>query len=137
MTRTLSIKSERLNSSSVRVLFPPSILLISSTSFMSESRYLLEELIFSRHSFTFSLLSIFDLARAVMPMIEFIGVLMSWLILERKSDFAALAISACCKASFISCSLMFLSVTSMSIPAKTQAPPSFVSESLPIQSNHL
>ncbi len=47
-----------------------------------------------------------------MPMMAFIGVRISWLMLARNSDFAAVASSAFCLASRISFSCCFRTVTS-------------------------
>ena len=87
----LSIRLDRLNSSSFRVSVPASILLISSTSLMMASRCLLAEVIFPRHSVSFSGSCRWVPAMAVMPMMAFMGVRMSWDIRERKSVLALLA----------------------------------------------
>ena len=71
--------------------FPASILLISSTSFNSPKRWALDISIFFRQSDTFSISPKFIRAMVVIPIMAFIGVLISWLILERKSDLAAFA----------------------------------------------
>ena len=87
----LSISSDKLNSSSVSVIFPLSILLISSISLISPNKCLLDFVIFARQSFTFSLSLICVPAIAVIPIIAFIGVLISCDILDRNCVFAALA----------------------------------------------
>ncbi len=91
MAIRLSISSERLKSSSERSTFPDSILLMSSTSLISPSKCLLDEVIFFRHSETLPGSSRWEAAMAVMPTIAFIGVRISWLILERNVVFAAFA----------------------------------------------
>ena len=85
------------------VSFPLSILDMSSTSLISPSRCLLDSVIFARQSFTRSVLSILDIAIVVMPTIPFIGVRMSWLMLERNSLFALFAFVASFLASSSSC----------------------------------
>ena len=76
--------------------FPLSIFDMSSTSLIRLKRCLLDRLIFFRHSITRSLSSRRVLAMAVMPTIAFIGVRISWLILDRNwllASLAALALS--------------------------------------------
>ena len=94
MLTMLSMVSRNENSSRFSVSLPLSILDMSSTSLMSPSRCRLERVIFRRQSRTWSGLSMFAVAMAVMPTIAFIGVRMSWLMLERNSLLAWLASSA-------------------------------------------
>ena len=91
ISREVSIRLERLNSSLARVVLPLSIWLISNTSLISASRWRLDEEILPRQSKTRSLSSICAMAMVVIPMIPFIGVRISWDILERKFVLAALA----------------------------------------------
>ena len=86
--------SDRLNILSVRLTFPLSIRLMSSTSLIRPSRCLLEIVILPSASKTRSLSSMCIPATAVMPRMAFIGVRMSWLIRDRKSLLAILADSA-------------------------------------------
>ena len=76
-----------------------SILFISRMSFIICSRKLPESIIWSMHS-SFFFISVLDRPIAAMPSIAFIGVLISWLILDKKSVFARLAFIAsslfCC-----------------------------------------
>ena len=89
---------------------------MSSTSLMSPSKCRLEVVIFVRQSFTRSGSSRYIEAMAVSPMMEFMGVRMSWLMELRKSVFARLARSASRKASSralrFAISRSFTSVTS-------------------------
>ena len=78
----------------LRLSFPLSTLEISRMSLISVSRWLLARLIFLRFSDMASRSPRFFSAIAVSPMIAFIGVRMSWDIVERKSVFALLAASA-------------------------------------------
>ena len=96
---SVSKRSERLNSSSVRLIRPLSILLMSSTSLMRESRWRLDEAIFRRESRTRSGSSAWAAASAVIPTMPFMGVRISWLIWERNCDLAAFARLASSKAS--------------------------------------
>ena len=80
--------SLRQKASSLRLTFPDSILDISSTSLISSSKCAPESWIFFRQSAVFfSSPSVFS-AMAVIPRMAFIGVLISWLILDKKSDLA-------------------------------------------------
>ena len=90
----LSTRSGRLKSSCASVIFPLSIRAISSTSLISPNRCRLDFVILLRHSMTLSWLSIFAPAIAVRPTMAFIGVRISWDILERNSVFARFAFSA-------------------------------------------
>ena len=90
----LSIVSERLNSSSDNTNFPLSILDISKTSFIRPKRCLLETVILLRQSIILGVSSICIAAIDVIPIMAFIGVLISWDICERKSLLAWLAASA-------------------------------------------
>ena len=112
----LCIISEILHSCSLICTFPLSILLMSRISLIRLSKWLLEESTFCRLSFTCSLLSIWLAAMVVKPIMAFIGVRMSWDILERKVVFARLACCACIKASCRAwvCSRCFFSVSVIS-----------------------
>ncbi len=116
ISSTSSRRSERLNSDSERLNFPDSILLISSTSLIRDSRCLPAVVIFARQSLILSLSSICVSAIAVSPIIAFIGVRISWDIRERKSILALLALSAsrnaCSSALRFSISSFFRLVTS-------------------------
>ncbi len=83
--------------------FPLSIRLISRISLISPNRWLLEERIFCRQSLTWSVRSIWLAAIVAKPIIAFIGVRISWLILDRKVVFAWFAFCACIKASCKAC----------------------------------
>ena len=80
--------------SMLRVILPLSILLMSSTSLMRPSRCLLERVIFRRQFCTWAGSSMLAVAMAVMPTMAFMGVRMSWDMLERNSLLALLAFSA-------------------------------------------
>ena len=84
-------RSDRLKSSSVKSILPDSILLMSSTSLISDSKWLLDTPIFLRHSLTRSGSSRCFSAMAVIPRMAFMGVLMSWLIRDKNSLLDALA----------------------------------------------
>ena len=90
----LSISSESSNSSSTRSTLPDSILFISNTSFIRLSKCLLAWVIFARLSCTLSLSSMCAAAMAVIPMMAFIGVRISWDMEDKKSVFALFAASA-------------------------------------------
>ena len=94
MLTMLSAVSRRQTMSTFRVSLPLSILDISSTSLMRPSRCLLDREIFCRQEATCSRLSRLAAAMAVMPTMAFMGVRMSWLMLERNSLLARLARSA-------------------------------------------
>ena len=83
--------SEMLHSFSSIFSLPDSMRLMSSTSLMRESRWLEELMIFLRYSCTRSRLSMFVSASVVKPIMAFMGVRMSWDMLERKSVLARLA----------------------------------------------
>ena len=106
------ISSLRQNGSSVSSIFPFSIFDISRISLIRSSRWLLDMSIFVRHSLTFSGSLILDAAMEVMPMIAFIGVLISWDIWARKLLFASLAFLAASYAA--SSAFLFLSSCSFS-----------------------
>ena len=112
----LSTVSGRSKSSSDNPKLPLSIFAISSTSLIRPSKCRLEAVIFVRQSFTRSGSSKYIEAMAVSPIMEFIGVRMSWLMELRKSVFARLARSASQKASSramrFAISRSFTSVTS-------------------------
>ena len=71
-----------------KVIFDRSILLISNTSLIRLSRCLEEMEIFCRQSATRSRSPICATAKAVIPIMAFMGVRISWLMAERKSLFA-------------------------------------------------
>ena len=89
-----SITSRRETWSIFSVILPLSILDISSTSLISPSKCLLDMVIFFRQFWTCCLLSRLAVAMAVMPTMAFMGVRMSWLMLDKNSLFALLALSA-------------------------------------------
>ena len=102
----LSITSRRESWPIFNVSFPFSIFDISRTSLISPSKCLLESDIFFKQSFTRLGSSMFAMAIVVIPTIPFIGVRISWLILDRKSLFALFARIASCLAlssSYICC----------------------------------
>ena len=113
MSKRLCIKSTMSNCSCVSSKLPASILLKSSTSLSSPNKCVLDISIFLKQSETFSSSPTCILAMAVIPIIAFIGVLISWLIRERKSDFASLACLADSYA-FIS-DIFFLYSSSLSL----------------------
>ncbi len=80
---------------------------------MRLKRKVLAILIFSRSSVSLALSSMSSRANLVMPLITFIGVLISWLTLDRKSDLEALALAAASRAllSSSSCFLCCLKVS--------------------------
>ena len=80
--------------SGLRLSFPLSTLEISRISLISVRRWLLARPIFLRLSLTASRSPRFFSAIVVKPMIAFIGVRISWDMVERKSVFALLADSA-------------------------------------------
>ena len=86
--------SPKSNGSEARLILPLSILATSKTSLMSDSRKRDDKAILFRHSLSRSGLPTFMPAMAVIPMIAFIGVLMSCDIRERNSLLAWLACSA-------------------------------------------
>ena len=94
MLTMLSMVSRRQMTSTFSVSLPLSILDISRTSLIRPSRCWLDREIFRRQEATRSGLSILAAAMAVMPTMAFMGVRMSWLILERNSLLARLARSA-------------------------------------------
>ena len=73
---------------------PLSIFDMSNTSFISPKRWRLDVVILCRQLCTCSVLSILAVAIAVMPTMAFMGVRISWLILERNSLLALVACSA-------------------------------------------
>ena len=82
-----------------RVILELSILLMSRISLTRLSRCLEDTDIFFRQSATLSLSSKWAAARAVIPVIAFMGVRISWLMADRNSLFALLASSARASAS--------------------------------------
>ena len=80
---------------SVILVFPFSILAISSTLLISPRSCSLATSMLERYSFSWSALLIFLFASSVNPTMAFIGVLISWDMLKRNWDLALLAISAC------------------------------------------
>ncbi len=104
------ISSEILHSCSLICTFPLSIRLMSKMSLIKLSRWLLEERTLLRQSFTWALLSIWETAMVVKPIIAFIGVRISWDMLDRKVVLALLAYWACKRASCKAwvCSICFL-----------------------------
>ena len=82
-----------------RDILPLSILEISRMSLIRPSRWLLAAPILRVYSRTFTALSGSRASRVEKPMTAFMGVQMSWLMLERKVDFASLASCAICSAS--------------------------------------
>ena len=90
-------------SSSRRLSLPLSILAISSTSLIRFKRWLLAVVILARQSWIRSLSSRYLPAMAVIPIMAFIGVRISWLIRERNSFLAILAALAASKASCKAC----------------------------------
>ena len=109
MVTTFSISSGRSKGPILGVIFPLSILDISRTSLIRLSRCWLESSIFFRQSSIFSGSFIWEKAIFVMPTMAFIGVRISWLMRERKSDFARFAFSA------LSSALLSISVRSSSL----------------------
>ena len=103
MLTILSITSRREIWSIFIFSLPLSILLMSSTSLIRPSRCLLERAILLRQFCSCCLLSMLAVAMAVMPTMAFIGVRISWLMLERKSLLALLAFSASRCARISSC----------------------------------
>jgi len=100
---TLLISSVSIIDSSLSSIFPDSILLISRISFINAKRCLLDTLILYRQSAIFSGLFKYISAIAIIPIIAFIGVRISWLIFERKFDLAWLARLVASYASFNAC----------------------------------
>ena len=100
MTTRSCRSSPMLNSSSDKISRPLSIFDISNTSLIRLSNNLDAPLIFSIQSSSRSRSSTCALAMAVIPMIAFMGVRISWLMRARKSDLAWLAFSAESSASF-------------------------------------
>ena len=86
--------SGRTNSSSFKAILPLSILLMSSTSLIKPSKCLDEAEILPRQSLIFKGSSRCIPAIVVMPMMAFIGVRISWDILNKNRDFAAFALWA-------------------------------------------
>ena len=85
---TWSSSSSMLNCRLLTVIFPLSILLISSTSLITETRYSLDIFAFFRQSVTRPGSSGEPRASSCIPMMAFNGVRISWDILSRKSFFA-------------------------------------------------
>ena len=94
MAQSPCISSASENDSEVSVILPLSILDISSTSLIKFKRCFDEISILCRQSSTLTLSSILASASFVIPTIAFIGVRISWDILERNILFDAFAFSA-------------------------------------------
>ena len=98
-------------------ILPLSIRLISRISLINDNRNREEMPILEIQSSTCSSSPMDWAAMVLMPMMAFMGVLISWLIRERKSLLAALACSAATRAaassSFCLCSFKTTSVTSV------------------------
>ena len=90
--------SGKLKGSSLIESFPFSIFDMSRTSLIRLKRCFPERLIFFRHSSTLSRSSMCAAAIAVIPMMAFMGVRISWLMLERNRLFALLAALALSRA---------------------------------------
>ena len=91
MLYSSSISSGREKGATFREVLPLSILLMSSTSLMRLSRWWLEEVIFRVYSRTLAASSASLASRVVKPMMAFMGVRMSWDILDRNALLASLA----------------------------------------------
>ena len=103
------------------VIWERSILFISRISLIRLNRCLDEMDIFCRQSATLSRSPIWAIARAVMPITAFMGVRISWLMVERKSLFARFASSARARASSSAFS-DFLSAVSVSVTSALTRP---------------
>ena len=128
ITSRLFISSGRLKQFSLRLILPDSIRLISSTSLIRPSRWRLEASILPSESLTRSLSSICAVAIAVIPIIAFIGVRMSCDILDKKSDFALLAMLAASKASL---SALCCLISSLVILSTQRKPSTILFSSVP------
>ena len=91
MAIILPIRSVRFTFALLMLRLPLSIRLISNTSLIRLSKYLLELDILRKHSDSFSGSSLWDSAIIPIPTMAFIGVRISWLIRDKKSLFALLA----------------------------------------------
>ena len=100
---TLCNNSPISNSSSVSKICPLSTLDISKTSLIKFNNNLEETIIFFKQSTIRSRSSICILAIVVIPIMAFIGVRISWLIRDKKSDLAWFADLATCRASWSNC----------------------------------
>ena len=112
----------RLFGSRLSKYFPLSILDISRTSLIRPRRCSLPDFNFSRYSFTRTGLSACFSARVTKPVIAFIGVRMSWLMFDKKRDFALFAFSAEARASsrsFFWCISCFVSASTFIKPKRT------------------
>ena len=89
-----STSSTILSSDRFNVVFPASILLISKISLIRPSKCWLEDVIFLVYSRTLSGFFASLAKRAAKPTMAFIGVRISWLILERNELLARFASSA-------------------------------------------
>ena len=107
--------SGRQHGFSSRCILPLSIRLISRTSLIRLSRWFPDVIIFFRYSFTWSFWSMWVVASAVNPTMAFMGVRISWDILDRNVLLALFARFACKRASssrfFCSISLRISSST--------------------------
>ena len=99
ITVTSCTRSARENTSSFRVMRPLSMRDMSSTSLTRLIRWVEAVLIFCRQSCTLDFSSMWDRPMEVIPTMAFMGVRMSWDILERKLLLALLAASAAFRAS--------------------------------------
>ena len=97
--RRFPIRLGRCTFSSLRLILPLSIRDMSSTSLIRDSKCPEAAVILFRHDSTFSLSSRFFKAIFVIPIIPFIGVLMSWDMEEKKAVLARLLFCACVRAS--------------------------------------
>ena len=127
MEEISSYSSAKLNFLLLISIFPVSILDISRISLIRDSRYLDEASIFRKQSWTLGVSSIFICPMVLIPIMAFMGVLISWLILDRKSDlalFAALAAASASRksCSCLACSALWLSSTFTSSMASTSVP---------------
>ena len=94
-----------------RESFLASILEKSRTSFSTESKEFADELTVSKYS-RCSAVSSVSRASSVIPMIPFMGVRISWLMLAKNSDLRREASSAASLARTISCSAFFRALMS-------------------------
>ena len=103
------------NSSFPSIIFPDSIRLISRISLISPSKCLALSPIFSKHSLVSGSRFVFLSARLSRPIMAFIGVRISWLILDKKAVFALFACSAASSASLNAWFFAIVSRISLSI----------------------
>ena len=121
----LWISSVRENDSEVRTSLPLSIFDISSTSLINSNKCFEEIPILYRQSFTFSRSSMWISASFVIPTIAFIGVRISWDMLDRNTLFDALACSAAATAAFKFSRICLSWVTSVTANMYFSSPSSF------------